>query len=96
MKSTLSQCATSLWETVKAPVIRHECDRHYGLYRNKNASSPLASFDIRRDSDIPLCKLIVIVGIVVTACVVIKKKMSHKHRRHCTCTCMDYNSADGN
>lgn len=93
MKSTLSSCAASLWNAVKAPVIRCECDRRYGLYKSKNSLCPAASFDTRRDSDIPLYKLIAIVGIVIAICIVMKKMTSRKARRR-ICVCAD--TKDGN
>ena len=93
MKSTLSQCAATLWDTVKAPVIRCECDRHYGLYKNKNVTYPIASFDTRRDSDIPLCKLLAVVGIVVAVCILMRKMTLRRSRRR-LCVCAD--TKDGN
>ena len=73
MKSTLSQCAISLWDTIKAPVIRHECDHRCGIYKNRTSSGPLASFEIHRDSSMPLIKLIAIISSMVFVCLLVKK-----------------------
>ena len=90
MKNTLPVCARSLWDTVTAPIIRCECDHHYGLYKNKNVTHPIASFDTRRDSDIPLCKLLAVVGIAITMWIIFKKLKAN--RRICACA----NTKNGN
>ena len=86
MKSTLSQCALSLWDTIKAPLIRHECDHRCGIYKNRKSTDPLASFEIHRDSSISLIKLIAMIGSLVFICFLVKK-MCARIKNCCVYTC---------
>ena len=93
MKSTLSQCALSLWENLNAPLIRHECDHRCGLYKNKKSTYPLASFEFHRDSSVPIMKLIAVLSGMVLVCIFVKKITSRVKRcRVCNFTCTDQHS----
>jgi len=89
MKETICQTATSLWDAVKAPEMRHRLHYEWGLYKNKNEKSPLVSFRLHNECCSPLIKILAVIAMVAAACAGIAALASLMerlcHRKSCRC-----------
>ena len=89
MQNKICRTATSLWEAVKAPEMRHRLHYEWGLYKSKNEKSPLVSFRLHNECASPLIKVLAVIGLMVAVCAAIASfaSLSERllHRKRCLC-----------
>lgn len=89
MKETICQTATSLWNAVKAPEMRHRLHYEWGLYKNEQEKQALLSFRLHHECSSPLIKILAVMGMMVAAVAAMCTLSSaiHRlcHRKSCRC-----------